>query len=172
VIRKRRKGTQRTAGSTTLEFHLATDAGWRPLTANHVRDTEKQIIDVLKLDYETFVNSALLLQGRADAFTVKTPAERKRILAEILGLSQYDELEQQARYERGLRDDEARGLERELAELASALEHEREYGEEKRRLSEDLAGLEQELRRETETLNRLTQMQRLLTLQREQAAAA
>ena len=44
-------------------------------------------MDVLKLSYETFVNSAFLLQGRADSFTIKTPGERKRILAEILGLS-------------------------------------------------------------------------------------
>src|SRR3984893_2254454 len=107
VIRKRKKGTQRSAGSTALEFHLSSPDGWKPLTANHVRETERRIRDVLKVDYETFVNSAFLLQGRADAFTVKTPGERKRILADILGLSRYADLEQQARFERGLRDDQA-----------------------------------------------------------------
>ena len=66
VIRKRRKGTQRTPGSTTLELHLSTPDGWKALTANHVRDTERRIRDVVKLDYETFVNSAFLLQGRAN----------------------------------------------------------------------------------------------------------
>lgn len=172
VIRKRKKGTQRTPGTTSLEFHLEAPEGWKPLTANHVRETERRVRDVLKLDYETFVNSAFLLQGRADAFTVKTPGERKRILAEILGLSQYDELEQAARYERGLRDDQARSLERELGSLRDALAHEPAYQAERQQLTAALAGLDSELVREAERLERLRQAERLLALQRQQAEAA
>jgi exonuclease SbcC len=165
VIRKRKKGTQRTPGSTSLEFHIATDAGWRPLTANHVRDTEQLIKDVLKLDYETFVNSAFLLQGRADAFTVKTPAE-------ILGLSQYDELEQQARYERGLRDDQVRTLEHDLATIEAALAHEPEYLSERAQTIEALAHLTGEITAVTQELDSLRQAARLLALQREQVSQA
>ncbi len=49
------------------------------------------------MDYDTFINSAFLVQGRADEFTMKPPAERKRILADILGLGQYDAWEGRAR---------------------------------------------------------------------------
>ena len=42
------------------------------------------------MDYDTFINSAFLLQGRADEFTNKTPAERKAVLASILGLEAYE----------------------------------------------------------------------------------
>jgi exonuclease SbcC len=172
VIRKRRKGTQRSSGSTSLEFHLSTGDGWKPLTMNHVRDTESRIRDVLKLDYETFVNSAFLLQGRADAFTIKTPGERKRILAEILGLSQYDELEQEARYERGLRDDQVRSLERELAEIVEALSKEPGFLAEKQEMDSALSGMELELLQESQTRNQLRQAARFQEMQREQAAAA
>lgn len=172
VIRKRKKGTQRTPGATSLEFHLATQEGWRALTANHVRDTERKVREVLKLDYETFINSAFLLQGRADTFTLKTPGERKRILAEILGLSQYDELEQEARFERGLRDDEARALERELHDISNELAQETGYLTEKAGLTTTLGELEEDLARESERVERLRQAERLLGLQREQAAAA
>jgi len=171
VIRKRRKGTQRSAGATSLELHLSSPSGWKPLTANHVRETEQRIRDVLKLDYETFVNSAFLMQGKADAFTIKTPGERKRILAEILGLSQYDELEQEARFERGLRDDKARAAQQELAALAEALAAEPGYLEEQRQLRGSLAGIEQRVQDVTAELERLRQAERLLALQREQAAA-
>lgn len=172
VIRKRRKGTQRTAGSTALEFHLDTPDGWRPLTANHVRDTERAVRDVLKLDYETFVNSAFLMQGRADAFTIKTPSERKRILAEILGLSQYDELEQQARYERGLRDDQARALEHDVAALDAELTHEPEYVAERAQTVEAIASLGSELVQVTEALAGLRQAAQLAALQRAQLVQA
>jgi len=172
VIRKRRKGTQHSAGATTLELHVSSPSGWKPLTANHVRETERRIRDVLKLDYETFVNSAFLMQGKADAFTIKTPGERKRILAEILGLSRYDDLEQDARFERGLRDDKARAAQQELAALSEALAAEPGYFEEQRQLRGSLADIEERLQQTTAELERLRQAERLLTLQREQAAAS
>ncbi|NEP05053.1 MAG: ATP-binding cassette family protein, partial [Okeania sp. SIO4D6] len=51
----------------------------------------------LKLDYDTFVNSAYLRQGRADEFMLKRPNERKEILANLLKLDQYDTLGEKAK---------------------------------------------------------------------------
>ena len=172
VIRKRKKGTQRTPGATALEFHIATPDGWKPLTANHVRDTERAIRNVLKLDYETFINSAFLIQGRADEFTLKTPGDRKRILAEILGLSIYDELEQEARYERGLRDAEVRSLDSELANLDQALAKEPDYQRQREQIATALELTERELTRESALLDSLKQAEHLLDLQRQQAEQA
>ncbi|MCZ6892399.1 MAG: SMC family ATPase, partial [Chloroflexi bacterium] len=56
-----------------------------------------RIRELVGMDYTTFVNSAFLLQGRADEFTTKPPAERKRVLGEILGLGLYDRLQERAR---------------------------------------------------------------------------
>jgi DNA repair protein SbcC/Rad50 len=172
VIRKRKRGTQRSMGSTALEFHIWTGEAWRPLTANHVRETERRIRDVLKLDYETFINSAFLMQGRADAFTTKTPGDRKRILGEILGLSRYDELEQQARYERVLRDDQARGLTQELSTIATELSREPEYRDEQQRLQQLLAGLEPEIKRVSMAIEDLRQSEKMAALQRSQLEQA
>ena len=169
VIRKRKKGTQRSSGTTALEFHLAGLDGWKPLTANHVRDTELAIKTVIKLDYETFINSALLIQGRADEFTLKAPGERKRILAEILGLSIYDELEKQARYERELRNDAVRALERETEDIERALLQEPAYNEERSQIAAALSATEGELTRQGELLSSLREAERLIELQRQQA---
>src|SRR5260370_32482469 len=49
------------------------------------------------MSYESFTNSAFIPQGHADSFTTNSPAERKRILAEILELGYYDELEGRAK---------------------------------------------------------------------------
>jgi exonuclease SbcC len=51
----------------------------------------------LKLDYDTFINSAYLRQGRADEFMLRRPNERKQILADLLKLDQYEELAEQAK---------------------------------------------------------------------------
>ncbi len=80
-----------------LEFQIQMEQGFRPLTQRTMRATQQAIINVLKLDYETFVNSAYLRQGQADAFMVKRPSERKQILADLLKLCQYDGLAERAK---------------------------------------------------------------------------
>src|SRR5687767_5387471 len=96
VVRKRAKK------QTILDIQVSlegTDGTWRSISGSTVRETQDEIESVLKIDYETFVNSAYLLQGRADMFTIKTKTERKQVLANILGLSQYDRFEDLAKEE-------------------------------------------------------------------------
>lgn len=97
VVRTRsRKGS----GTTQISFQIAkAEGGWQNISGNIVRETERKIVEVLKMEYETFVNSAFLRQGHADEFTVKTPGERKKVLAEILELAAYDAWETRAKEE-------------------------------------------------------------------------
>ncbi|HYW20128.1 MAG TPA: SMC family ATPase [Nodularia sp. (in: cyanobacteria)] len=92
VIRTRVRGT-----SGVLEFQIETASGFRALTGKGVRATQDVILEHIKLDYDTFINSAYLRQGRADEFMIKRPSERKEILAELLKLNQYDQLEERAK---------------------------------------------------------------------------
>ena len=62
-----------------------------------IRSTQEQINDLLRLDFETFVHSAFLQQGRADAFTLKTASERKSVLSDILGLERWAQYENEAK---------------------------------------------------------------------------
>jgi exonuclease SbcC len=96
VIRQRKAGKR---GSSLLELQSwdrSVDS-WRGLSEATIRDTQSKIDELLRLDYETFVNSAFLLQGRADEFTTKTPAQRKQVLANILGLDIWELYEGRAR---------------------------------------------------------------------------
>jgi exonuclease SbcC len=95
---------------------------WRLLDDGGLLERQAQIIRTLRLDYDTFVNSSFLLQGRADSFTLKTPGERKQILSDILGLSRYDLYEERAKQEAqackervGLIEGELKAIERDLA---------------------------------------------------------
>ncbi|HNB54098.1 MAG TPA: AAA family ATPase, partial [Anaerolineales bacterium] len=63
---------------------------WKPLTERALRETQRRIEETLRLDYDTFVNAAFFLQGKADQFTQQRPADRKRILSSILGLETWE----------------------------------------------------------------------------------
>ena len=115
VFRRRDRAAGRGQGKTVLDLQVYGPLGWRSMAGESIRQTENRIVELLRMDYDTFINSAFLLQGRADEFTVKPPAERKRILAEILGLSYYDTLEQRAR-------ERLRSEERTVQALALVLE--------------------------------------------------
>ncbi|MDE2749631.1 MAG: SMC family ATPase [Chloroflexota bacterium] len=95
VIRRRSRAGR---GRGALDL-LAFDKEGFPRLINEEgsRRTQAKINEILRLDYETFAHSAFLQQGRADAFTLKTAAERKRILADILGLDQWTHYESAAK---------------------------------------------------------------------------
>ncbi len=83
----------KSGGSTSLEFW----SGSHNLTEGTIKMTQEKIITTLHLSFETFTNSAFLRQGHADEFTTHGPTDRKRILADILGLDHYDKLEEKAK---------------------------------------------------------------------------
>jgi DNA repair protein SbcC/Rad50 len=87
--------------SQSVEFFVRElgDPEWLPITADSVRATEERIVETLNMEYDTFVNSAFILQGRADSFTQKPPGERKKILSDILNLQEYEQLRDDARAE-------------------------------------------------------------------------
>ncbi|MFZ1792487.1 MAG: SMC family ATPase [Anaerolineae bacterium] len=83
--------------SITLEFLVDNDSGFTTLTEQSVRETQAKIEREINLGYETFINTAYLKQGRADEFTVRSPAERKTLLAEMLKLDVWQGYEQKAK---------------------------------------------------------------------------
>ncbi len=125
-VARQRKGGKK-AGQSLLEFQALHDGRWRSLSGAKLAETQQKIVDVLKLDYDTFVNSAYLVQGRADEFTTRTPAERKQVLADILGLSQWEAYEDRAKAKAQLLADEIQRLEGELEGIERELGRRAEY---------------------------------------------
>ena len=101
VIRSRsRAGGRRRQGASDLQLQALSDqddGNAQVISGNTIRETQDKIEQLVGMDYATFINSAFLLQGRADEFTNKTPADRKAVLAAILGLDAYDRYQGQAR---------------------------------------------------------------------------
>ena len=172
VLRKRslRHGPKRTQGVPTVEFQIYDQGSFQPITGNSIADTQRGITEVLHMDYETFVNSAFILQGRADEFTVKPPAERKRVLADILGLSQYDRWEDRARELARERETQRRELMSAIQEIDSELQRRPEYEAEHAQALQLITAVEAEVRRLDAEVSRLRGQKKELALKELQSS--
>jgi len=113
---------------------------WRPLTERSTRETQTRIEQTLRLDYETFINAAFFLQGKADQFTQHTASKRKDILGSILGLEIWETYKERTAEKRRVLEEEVNSIDGRIAEIES------ELGEEEPRKVR-LAELENELKR-------------------------
>ena len=143
AIRRRRSAGQ---GRTELDLFVLDEADQpRPLTGNSVRETGARIQRIVGMDFNTFVNTAFLQQGRSDEFTRKNPSDRKTVLASVLGLGLYDLLQAAARGERDQWQDTVARTEGALAQSQAAYEALQDPTAALEAIAERLPNLEAEL---------------------------
>lgn len=117
---------------------------WIPLTERTLRDTDQKIIDILRLDYESFTNASFLLQGEADQFTQQNPAARKKILSQILGLEIWEDYRNRALEKRRIAEKELNQLDGRISEIIAELDEEDERLKHLGDLEEDLSRAQKE----------------------------
>lgn len=123
VVRAR----SRTRNTGTLALYSLDEEGNRTdLSEGSMKATQALIEQTIRLNYETFVHSAFLQQGKADAFTLKAPRERKQILSDILGLNRWEAYETRAKAEVSKIEDEIRVAEGQIREIEANIAREPE----------------------------------------------
>lgn len=124
VVRRRERHANN-SGTSKLDLWVKDDKGQPSLISEPtILATQKKIDRLLRLDYETFCNSAFLQQGKADAFTTKTPKERKQILSDILGLAQWEHYEEAAKERQKALLDELTLIENRIKDIDTELSRE------------------------------------------------
>lgn len=154
ILRSRHRGQV-----SILEFQVQIPSGFRSLTERGIRATQQLILQHLKLDYDTFINSAYLRQGRADEFMLKRPSDRKQILADLLKLDQYDALSEQAKEQSRQFKAEQALLERRLETIAHQLQQAPALESEQEQLSANLTQMQQQQVADLQNLRQLQQLQ-------------
>ena len=169
VLRKHaKKPSKARAGQTILELQIAGNGTFRPISGNSLLETQQKIIDILNLDYEMFKNSAFLRQGHADEFSIKRPGERKEILANILGLSHYDELESRAKEQSSKRRTEADRLEIAITDFELQLANKVKYEDEIRKIQSEITQLEEQSKFKETAISSLRSQKATLEIKKEQ----
>ncbi len=165
VVRRHSLPARGSGGRTTLELQVqdadAPDA-FRPISGNTVNETNRRIRQILNMDFKTFINTAYLAQGQADAFTTSTPTERKRCLIDVLDLHYYQRLSDAARQRSNAIHDDIRQTDAAISvhgeEAAKKPQHERALMDARSRIAELQPALEdsrqrgEQLRNDVQTL--------------------
>jgi len=128
--------------NSTLHLPLPID-NWKPLTERTTRETQARLEEILRLDYDTFINAAFFLQGKADQFTQQRAGDRKRILSNILGLETWETYRQQTAQRRKAIEEEITVLDGRLSEINAELSEEQARKERLAELEIDLERLVQ-----------------------------
>lgn len=164
IFTVKRQRVLKSGGTTSLEFF----SGKNNLTEGTIKTTQQKIIDTLHLSYETFTNSAFLRQGHADEFTTKGPSERKKILADILGLSHYDILEEKAKEKIKEIQSKLQLLEYQVLEIEAELTQKEERTEKKKIAEEKIILLEKQIKELEEILKTKRSQKETLNIANEQ----
>lgn len=162
VIRSRSRSKK--TGTSRLEFQVLNGAELKPLTGENINETQAAINRTLRMDYETFINSAFVMQGRADSFMTKSANERKEILSEILGLSVYDELEELAREKRKAQNDSIKDIDSKISYMDAELESLPAYTLEAEMAIAELTQVQAEIRTSEQALLKLREQKAALDL--------
>ena len=165
VSRKYSKSKRSRQGATLLELQVKSGETYSPITENTVRDTERRIRDILHMDYDTFVNTAFLMQGQADMFTKSTPSQRKETLAEVLGLSAYQKLESMAKDKSRNAQDKIRDIDTALEIRHQETEQKSQYQEQKKSTEAILKDIEPKYQ---ECIQKMQKLSASIQLQKEQ----
>jgi len=65
--------------------------------ASSIKETQNLINSILKMDYDTFMDTVCIAQGNSGSFMNKTPDKRKEIFSQILNLDEYGKYEKLAK---------------------------------------------------------------------------
>jgi exonuclease SbcC len=109
--------------SSSLEVNVLDAASglFRPITRPSVSESQGLLEGLLHMNYETFLSSAYLKQGQADRFSQQPPGDRKKVLAEILGLARYQEIADRAREEMRTLEARVAALDAQIDEIEKRL---------------------------------------------------
>lgn len=121
-ISKKKGGSQ---GSLDLQVFDGGSGSYAPLDQG--TKAQNAIEKILKMDYNSFICSSFILQGMADEFTKRTPAERKEVLSKILELDEYETLTRKARERAQASGSEAASLEAEASRLEGEIAQKETY---------------------------------------------
>ncbi len=82
----------RRKGAAQVQLERVLDDGTAVPIAGKARDTGAEIERILGIGYDAFTRSVVLPQGQFDQFLRGDPAQRRKILVHLLGLSRYERM--------------------------------------------------------------------------------
>lgn len=93
----KRTRMRNTSTSTVDLSTIGEDGKWKSLSGSTTGETNDRIVNLLKIDYKTFVNSAYFRQNDISEFATSEASKKKDILKSIVDISKWDLYEKDAK---------------------------------------------------------------------------
>ncbi len=129
--------------SSDVRLEILRSDGFVNLSEGSIRETDRKIREIIGMDYDAFVTSSFIMQGRADFFTRKKESEKIEILRQILGLELYENARELANEKIKLitreieaRLDERKAIEEEISQRPTLEDKKRAVSDKKKTLLE------------------------------------
>lgn len=165
---------RRARKSTVLELQIASAfdgdevTDWKTLSESKIKETQAVIEDILHMNFDSFINASFFLQGKADEFTTKTPARRKEILAELLGINVWDSYREKVAVRRKAQEDQIRLQEARIAEIDEELTEEPARKAKVEEMEQKYALIQEQLSAKELILTDLRKIETAVTQQKQQ----
>ena len=95
--------------------------------SSSIKETQNLINSILKMDYETFMDTVCIAQGNSGSFMNKTPDKRKEVFTQILNLDEYGIYEKLAKQKKSEVNLKLQQIQLELDSKQSLIENETLY---------------------------------------------
>ena len=136
--------------SRELEFYINGED-----QTEKVSETQQKINSVIKMSYDTFLDTVCLGQGQSSRFMTKKPTERKETLAQILDISKYEQYEKYAKEKKKEIKDKMTEAETKMEYMLSQLCNVSEQQAHISILQEDNVALESEIETKNASLEKI-----------------
>lgn len=139
-----------------------------------IKETQAKLESIIKIDYDTFMDTVIIGQGNSGSFMKKAPNERKEVFTQVLGLDKYDVIQSYTKEMRKEVKDEIKKLEEDQDELGDSVRYKDQYNDEVdegqkeiRRLSNEItikeSTLEEELSQKAQYEQKVKEINDILT---------
>lgn len=92
-----------------------------------IKETQEKINNLIKMDYDTFLDTVCIGQGKSSSFMEKKPDKRKEVFTKVLNLDKYDVLEEEAKELRKKAKNEILRFETQLQSLEDSVQYKERY---------------------------------------------
>jgi len=148
--------------SSDVRLEILKGSEFVNLSEGSIRETDRKIEEIIGMDYDAFVTSSFIMQGKADFFTRKKESEKIEILRQILGLELYENARNLAKEKIKLitreieaRSDERSAIEADIAQKEALEENRNAVLKKKKELLEKKEALDKELEKLQKTFTHL-----------------
>lgn len=136
-------------GGQTLELYINDEKH-----TGKLNETQKIINSIIKVDYDTFMDTICIGQGKSGNFMKKKSTERKKVIAQIMQLDKYDILEKYTKDVKKNIKNDIDNMSNNINNLYDVISNKSNYEQETKKLKKDVKDIDNNIKTKEKELEK------------------